>query len=97
MPRTDKLDGMGHALRNLFNMTQLAVCRLEEWLEHEEMRLGCSPDLALFSISRVPLFVFVFAICERNPFAIKFMPSPKGLHMLSDGRVGLPMGCHRLV
>ncbi|CAJ1460203.1 unnamed protein product [Effrenium voratum] len=64
----------------------------QEWLEHEEMRLGCSPDLALFSISRVPLFVFVFAICERNPFAIKFMPSPKGLHMLSDGRVGLPMG-----
>ncbi|CAJ1343400.1 unnamed protein product [Effrenium voratum] len=39
----------------------------QEWLEHEEMRLGCSPDLALFSISR-------------------------GLHMLSDGRVGLPMG-----
>ncbi|CAE8637611.1 unnamed protein product [Polarella glacialis] len=25
---------------------------VQEWLEHEEMRLGCAPDLALFSITR---------------------------------------------
>lgn len=37
-----------------------------EWLEHDEMRLGCPGELAFFSISR-------------------------GVHMLNEGRVGLPM------
>jgi len=38
----------------------------QEWLEHDEMRLGCREDLAFFSISR-------------------------GVHMLKENRIGLPM------
>ena len=35
-----------------------AISRFQEWLEHDEMRLGCPGELTFFSISRVRPWVY---------------------------------------